>query len=207
MDEYCPSTSESVICSTTPLASEATPGGRTGGGATGTAAGAVGLRPGAGAGCGIQSGANENGVRVVTGTDVNDGTGSVLTSTVTGLGMGGTGNAKSATPINSFQPKSRVPKPDAHLRTKPAELDKESTTSKGKTQTQSLKVNGVLEKQTGSPTRSSLSEKLAASQSPKLKPYKNGKIDLDTCKMNGKMHLEYDAHWRWVQSQEDVTFL
>uniref|UniRef100_A0A3Q1GL46 Leucine rich adaptor protein 1 n=1 Tax=Acanthochromis polyacanthus TaxID=80966 RepID=A0A3Q1GL46_9TELE len=73
-----------------------------------------------------------------------------------------------------------------------------------------IKANGVLEKpatQTGSPTRSSLSEKLGTNQSPKLKPYKNGKIDLDTCKMNGKMHLEYDAHWRWVQSQEDVTFL
>uniref|UniRef100_A0A8C2ZVN4 Leucine rich adaptor protein 1 n=1 Tax=Cyclopterus lumpus TaxID=8103 RepID=A0A8C2ZVN4_CYCLU len=73
-----------------------------------------------------------------------------------------------------------------------------------------VKANGVLEKsitQTGSPTRLSINEKLATDQSPKLKPYKNGKIDLDTCKMNGKMHIEYDAHWRWVQSQEDVTFL
>lgn len=44
--------------------------------------------------------------------------------------------------------------------------------------------------------------------SPKHKPYTNGKTDTDTsCKMNGKVHLEYDAHWRWVQSQEDVTFL
>lgn len=44
--------------------------------------------------------------------------------------------------------------------------------------------------------------------SPKHKPYTNGKIETDTsCKMNGKVHLEYDAHWRWVQSQEDVTFL
>uniref|UniRef100_A0A3Q3EP40 Leucine rich adaptor protein 1 n=1 Tax=Labrus bergylta TaxID=56723 RepID=A0A3Q3EP40_9LABR len=76
--------------------------------------------------------------------------------------------------------------------------------------TQGVKVNGVLEKptmQTGNPTRPSLKEKLGTNPSPKLKPYKNGKIDLDTCKMNGKMHLEYDAHWRWVQSQEDVTFL
>ncbi|KFP56064.1 Leucine rich adaptor protein 1, partial [Cathartes aura] len=24
---------------------------------------------------------------------------------------------------------------------------------------------------------------------------------------NGKLHLEYDAHWRWLQSQDDVTFL
>uniref|UniRef100_A0A3B3VDT2 Leucine rich adaptor protein 1 n=1 Tax=Poecilia latipinna TaxID=48699 RepID=A0A3B3VDT2_9TELE len=71
-------------------------------------------------------------------------------------------------------------------------------------------VNGVLEKtatQTGSPTRKGVPDKLGTRQSPKAKQYKNGKIDLDTCKMNGKMHLEYDAHWRWVQSQEDVTFL
>uniref|UniRef100_A0A3B5LTX1 Leucine rich adaptor protein 1 n=1 Tax=Xiphophorus couchianus TaxID=32473 RepID=A0A3B5LTX1_9TELE len=71
-------------------------------------------------------------------------------------------------------------------------------------------VNGVLEKtatQTGSPTRKGIPDKLGTRQSPKAKQYKNGKIDLDTCKMNGKMHLEYDAHWRWVQSQEDVTFL
>uniref|UniRef100_A0A672YAR7 Leucine rich adaptor protein 1 n=1 Tax=Sphaeramia orbicularis TaxID=375764 RepID=A0A672YAR7_9TELE len=83
-------------------------------------------------------------------------------------------------------------------------------TKADKSQTQVIKANGVLEKptpQTGSPTRSCLNDKLGSSQSPKLKPYKNGKIDLDTCKMNGKMHLEYDAHWRWVQSQEDVTFL
>lgn len=40
------------------------------------------------------------------------------------------------------------------------------------------------------------------------KPYTNRKIDTDTlCKMNGKVHLEYDTHWRWVQSQDDVTFL
>ncbi|XP_033884179.1 leucine rich adaptor protein 1-like [Acipenser ruthenus] len=43
--------------------------------------------------------------------------------------------------------------------------------------------------------------------SPKLNHYKNGKIDLDSCKLNTKIHLEYDAHWRWVQSQDDVTFL
>uniref|UniRef100_A0A3Q4HEZ8 Leucine rich adaptor protein 1 n=1 Tax=Neolamprologus brichardi TaxID=32507 RepID=A0A3Q4HEZ8_NEOBR len=121
MDEYCPSSSESVICSTTPLVSEATAGGR-------------------------------------------------MT----------------------------------------AETDKGSPMFKVSTPTQGLKANGVLEKSTtqrGSPTRTCLSEKLATGQSPKVKPYKNGKIDLDTCKMNGKMHLEYDAHWRWVQSQEDVTFL
>ncbi|XP_063058088.1 leucine rich adaptor protein 1 [Engraulis encrasicolus] len=47
------------------------------------------------------------------------------------------------------------------------------------------------------------------SQSPaKAKTYQNGRVvELDTCKQNGRMHLEYDAHWRWVQSQDDVTFL
>uniref|UniRef100_A0A4W5PHJ0 Leucine rich adaptor protein 1 n=1 Tax=Hucho hucho TaxID=62062 RepID=A0A4W5PHJ0_9TELE len=78
---------------------------------------------------------------------------------------------------------------------------------------QPSKSNGVLEKavrQAGGladSARACLAEKLGKNQSPKLKPYKNGKIDLDGCKMNGTMHLEYDAHWRWVQSQDDVTFL
>ncbi|XP_058494544.1 leucine rich adaptor protein 1 [Solea solea] len=153
MDEYCPSSSESVICTTTPLVSEAVVGGWTGGGpvAPVTAAGIV-------------------------------------------------------VPIN----KSEGPKLDATVWTKAAETGKESPVSKDNTQAQSIKVNGVVEKpgaQTGSPTHISLSEKLGTSQSPKLKPYKNGKIELDTCKMNGKLHMEYDAHWRWVQSQEDVTFL
>ncbi|KAM6327411.1 leucine rich adaptor protein 1 [Podargus strigoides] len=31
--------------------------------------------------------------------------------------------------------------------------------------------------------------------------------DLENCKLNSKLHLEYDAHWRWLQSQDDVTFL
>lgn len=48
----------------------------------------------------------------------------------------------------------------------------------------------------------------SSNPSSKHKPYTNGKIDTDTlCKMNGKVLLEYDAHWRWVQSQDDVTFL
>ncbi|MCI4375573.1 hypothetical protein PGIGA_G00111050 [Pangasianodon gigas] len=50
-------------------------------------------------------------------------------------------------------------------------------------------------------------EKLAKTLSPKGKIYKNGKVELESCKMSGKVHLEYDAHWRWVQSQDDVTFL
>ncbi|XP_078252891.1 leucine rich adaptor protein 1-like [Rhinoraja longicauda] len=39
----------------------------------------------------------------------------------------------------------------------------------------------------------------------KLKIQKNGKLDYDGCK--NKMHIEYDAHWHWVRSQGDVTFL
>ncbi|XP_039983926.1 leucine rich adaptor protein 1 [Xiphias gladius] len=195
MDEYCPSTSESVICSTTPLVSEAVAGGRTGGGpgatltAAGTGAG-VGVRSGPGAGSGIRD--------------------TVTTSAVTGTGIAGTATGKLAVPANSPQTKSEGPKQDFPMWTKAAEMGKGSPVSKDNIQVQSTKVNGVLEKpttQTGSQTRPSLTEKLGTSQSPKLKPYKNGKIELDTCKMNSKMHLEYDAHWRWVQSQEDVTFL
>ncbi|TDH08789.1 hypothetical protein EPR50_G00101460 [Perca flavescens] len=202
MDEYCPSSSESVICSTTPLVSEATAGGRTGGGPGVTGAG-VGVRSGTGSGSGIRAGPNENGTGVGNGMEVKGGPGTGGTSANTGTG-------KPAVPVSSPQAKSEGPKQDAPVWTKASERGKGSPVSKDNTQTQAIKANGVLEKamtQTGSPTRLSLNEKLGTGQSPKLKPYKNGKIDLDTCKMNGKMHLEYDAHWRWVQSQEDVTFL
>ncbi|XP_056409311.1 leucine rich adaptor protein 1-like, partial [Hyla sarda] len=37
-------------------------------------------------------------------------------------------------------------------------------------------------------------------EKPKLRPSQNGRA-------SSKVHLEYDAHWRWVQSQDDVTFL
>ncbi|XP_051803466.1 leucine rich adaptor protein 1 [Acanthochromis polyacanthus] len=209
MDEYCPSSSESVICSTTPLVSEATAGSRTAGGPTVTAAGTgpnVGVRSGTGAGNGVRAVVNENGTGVGNGTEVRGGP-------VNGVSSAGTeidGTGKPAVPVSSTQTKSEGPKQDTPVWTKAPETDKGSPVLKESTQKQAIKANGVLEKpatQTGSPTRSSLSEKLGTNQSPKLKPYKNGKIDLDTCKMNGKMHLEYDAHWRWVQSQEDVTFL
>ncbi|KAK2835250.1 hypothetical protein Q5P01_015734 [Channa striata] len=213
MDEYCPSSSESAFCSTTPLVSEATAVGRTVGGPGATAAGG-GVRSGSGTGTGngIRAGVNENGVSTGKGANVKHGAGTGVTSAVagTGTGKGGTGNVKPAAPVNSSQPKSEILKQDTAVWTKPAEPSKESPISKDKTQNQSIKVNTVVEKpatQTGSPVRASLTEKLGTSQSPKLKPYKNGKVDMETCKMNGKMHLEYDAHWRWVQSQEDVTFL
>ncbi|XP_042338081.1 leucine rich adaptor protein 1 [Plectropomus leopardus] len=202
MDEYCPSSSESVICSTMPLVSDAAAGGRTGGGpgATVTAAG-VGVRSGFGAGNGIRAGPNENGTGIGNGMEVKGGPGTEVTSAMTGTVTG-----KPAVPVSSSQATSESPKQDAPVWTKAAETGKGIPVSKDNT----IKANGILEKpitQTGSPTHSNLNDKLGTSQSPKFKPYKNGKIDLDTCKINGKMHLEYDAHWRWVQSQEDVTFL
>ncbi|KAK5906977.1 hypothetical protein CesoFtcFv8_004873 [Champsocephalus esox] len=162
MDEYCPSSSESVICSTTPMVSEATAAGRTVGGpratvtAPGSASGAVGVR----------TLVNENGT--------------------------GVGNGKPAFPLTSSQAKPEGPKQDAPVWTKASEIDKESPVSKANNQTHVIKANAVLEKpnvQTGSPTRPmrpSLNEKLGTNQSPKLKPYKNGTIDLDTCKMTAK---------------------
>ncbi|XP_071011834.1 leucine rich adaptor protein 1 [Oncorhynchus clarkii lewisi] len=115
------------------------------------------------------------------------------------------------------QVKPDVPNKESSIWTKATEAVKGTTITKdtkdpGQTQ-QPSKSNGALDKavrQARGPTDSArfcLAEKLGKSQSPKLKPYKNGKIDVDACKMNGKMHLGYDAHWRWVQSQDDVTFL
>ncbi|XP_062280824.1 leucine rich adaptor protein 1 [Scomber scombrus] len=204
MDEYCPSSSESVICSTTPLVSQAAAGGRTAGGPgamvtaamTGVKSTAIG--GGVGSGVGIRGGVNENGAVAGNGIEVKTGPGTVVISAVIGTGIAGTGTGKPAVPGSSPKGKSEGSKQDAAVWAKAAETGKGSP------------ANGILEKpttQTGSPTRPRLSEKLGTSQSPKLKPYKNGKIDLDSCKMNGKMHMEYDAHWRWVQSQEDVTFL
>lgn len=205
MDEYCPSSSESVICSTTPLVSEATAGGRMAGGSVATVTAAM-----SGPVLGLKSGSSavglENGTGVGIIPEVKGGPGNVAI----GKGTGGIESGKPAAPGSSPQAKSEGLKQGAPIWTKTAETDKGSPIFKVSTPTQGLKANGVLEKSTtqrGSPTRTCLSEKLATSQSPKVKPYKNGKIDLDTCKMNGKMHLEYDAHWRWVQSQEDVTFL
>ncbi|XP_061634754.1 leucine rich adaptor protein 1 [Phyllopteryx taeniolatus] len=197
MDEYCPSSSESVICSSRPQVSEATAGGRTAEvSATMVSACATGERPGANTGIGngvaidIRSRSNENGTRKVVISDVN------------GNGIVGSENGKQSVPSNI--PEAR---PDALVCTKVAEA---ALVSLNNAQTQTIKANGNREKTitpTGSHARIGLSEKLGMKQSPKRKPYKNGKVDLDTCKLNGKMHLEYDAHWRWVQSQEDVTFL
>lgn len=203
MDEYCPSSSESVVCSTAPLP-EAPAGGRTGGGPGGTAGGGagVGMRPALGAGSGIWAGQNENGTGVGNGVKGRGGAGVTAVS-----GDAVTGNGKPAAAVSSLQAKSEGPK--QNIWTKPSGSGKGSPVFKDKTRAKVVKANGIQGKtvtRSGSPTRS-IGEKRESGQSPKLKTYKNGTIDLDTCKMNGKMHLEYDAHWRWVQSQEDVTFL
>ncbi|XP_061594720.1 leucine rich adaptor protein 1 [Cololabis saira] len=214
MDEYCPSSSESVICSAAPLASEASAGVRVTGGPGVTAASArtcsgAGIRSGNGAGSGIRSGVNYS--VDGNGTEMRGGPENGVSSVTTGTELSGTGAGKAAVSgVSSLQARSESAKQEAPVRSKPTETDKGSPLCKENTQKHPIKANGVPEKpttQTGSPTRANLSEKLGTSQSPKLRPYRNGKIDLDTCKMNGKRHLEYDAHWRWVQSQEDVTFL
>lgn len=43
--------------------------------------------------------------------------------------------------------------------------------------------------------------------SPAAKPSRNSNMDLENCMVKSRRHLEYDAHWQWVQSQDDVTFL
>ncbi|CAN9500888.1 unnamed protein product [Ophioblennius macclurei] len=204
MDEYCPSSSESVICSTTPLVSEATVGSRTTGGPGAAVATSAGVKsgPAAGAENGNQAGINENSTRLANGTDARGGSGKSVCSVVCGPWASGTG--KPAAPYGSPKAKSEAPKQEIPIWTKAPETAKGSPVFKDNILADTIKSNGVREKatsQTGSPVHSK------SSQSPKHQAYKNGKIDLETCKMNGKMHLEYDAHWRWVQSQEDVTFL
>ncbi|XP_051868557.1 leucine rich adaptor protein 1 [Pristis pectinata] len=69
-------------------------------------------------------------------------------------------------------------------------------------------ANGFLEKQGNVVADCNVENKFSHDKQckdGKLKTQKNGKIDYDGCK--NKMHIEYDAHWHWVQSQDDVTFL
>ncbi|CAL1592784.1 unnamed protein product [Knipowitschia caucasica] len=75
----------------------------------------------------------------------------------------------------------------------------------GKTNSVTMADKCGASAQMGSPRHNLVNIK----KSPNHKAYTNGKIETDSsCKVNGKnMALEYDAHWRWVQSQEDVTFL
>lgn len=67
-------------------------------------------------------------------------------------------------------------------------------------------LDSTVKQDTDSP-KALAAERLAKTLSPKGKIYKNGKVEPESCKMNSKVHLEYDTHWCWVQSQDDVTFL
>lgn len=92
--------------------------------------------------------------------------------------------------------------PDSSLKSSPVKLQVNKANGVDK----NVAPAGAAGAQMGSPRH--LSSSSSTNPSPKHKPYTNGKMETDSsCKMNGKMHLEYDAHWRWVQSQEDVTFL
>ncbi|XP_023674710.1 leucine rich adaptor protein 1-like [Paramormyrops kingsleyae] len=57
------------------------------------------------------------------------------------------------------------------------------------------------------PARPCPGEKLAKNPDAKVKAYQNGKVDPEGCRLNGRVNLEHEAHWKWVQSQDDVTFL
>ncbi|KAL4634933.1 leucine rich adaptor protein 1-like [Arapaima gigas] len=81
---------------------------------------------------------------------------------------------------------------------------KATSSTKETAQPQEARNNGLPEK---AGEQGINEDKLSQNQSPKGKQYKNGKIELESCKLNSKMHLEYDSHWHWVQSQDDVTFL
>ncbi|CAM5172451.1 unnamed protein product [Natator depressus] len=69
-------------------------------------------------------------------------------------------------------------------------------------------ANGFLGRQAPAlePSKEAKGERLSKS-SPARAAWRNGQVDCEPCKLKGKLHLEYDAHWRWVQSQDDVTFL
>ncbi|XP_026069454.1 leucine rich adaptor protein 1-like [Carassius auratus] len=138
----------------------------------------------------------------------SSGTDSILTATPLGTdcsrGTGGGVGSSTGSGTRSPQVKSDAPKEEAQVWNKAP-----SDTARPY---QPNKTNGILDKavkqmvRPDSP-RAFLAEKLGKNLSPKMKPYKNGTVELESCKMNGKVQLEYDAHWRWVQSQDDVTFL
>ncbi|XP_078075532.1 leucine rich adaptor protein 1 [Mustelus asterias] len=90
-----------------------------------------------------------------------------------------------------------------------ASMEKEMYANEAHCQ-QTNMANGFSEKQGNSvadcKVESKYSHDKLGKDVGKLKIQKNGKVDYDGCKLN-KMHIEYDAHWRWVQSQDDVTFL
>ncbi|XP_030647514.1 leucine rich adaptor protein 1 [Chanos chanos] len=116
----------------------------------------------------------------------------------TGTGGGGAGSG-----TGSPHRKPEGPKDEAPVWAAQSEVVRPSTTATQNSGQVQPNKNRLLDKalrQAGNldSARACLSEKLG-------KPCK--KVELDSCKLNGKTHLEYDAHWRWVQSQDDVTFL
>lgn len=96
-------------------------------------------------------------------------------------------------------PKEEVRPPNHDVR---ASNHEEASKSNGNTGV----LDSAVKQDTDSP-KALAAEKLPKTLSPQGKIYKNGKVELESCKMSGKVHLEYDTHWHWVQSQDDVTFL
>lgn len=147
----------------------------------------------------------------------SSGTDSILCGTPIGTevsrGPGGGMSGATGSSTRSPQVSSNATKEDAQVWKPASETGRPHPSVKKDTNNaKANKTNGILDKEvkkivgTDSP-RACLAEKLGKNLSPKMKPYKNGKVEPETCKMNGKVQLEYDAHWRWVQSQDDVTFL
>ncbi|CAL8269724.1 unnamed protein product [Arctogadus glacialis] len=212
MDEYGPTSSESVLCSPTaarpPGPDVAPAGGRTGSLAPSAVEGAGGC-------AGTSAGTGPLTANVPDGHPAGTGAGSVAEATAVaaaGAAKGGSRSIATGKKAAAAGQAKEGPKGEAAIWTKTKELGKKDPVSKDNGQARPVKNMGTLEepakKTSGSdPIQPCLSDKLGKSDSPKFKAYTNGKKDLDTCKMNGKMHLEYDAHWRWVQSQDDVTFL
>nr|XP_033773144.1 leucine rich adaptor protein 1 [Geotrypetes seraphini]XP_033773145.1 leucine rich adaptor protein 1 [Geotrypetes seraphini]XP_033773146.1 leucine rich adaptor protein 1 [Geotrypetes seraphini] len=66
-------------------------------------------------------------------------------------------------------------------------------------------ANGFLGKQTPEDKLSTVEKQ--NEDSHKVASHKSSKVESDQYKLNNQIHLEYDTHWRWVQSQDDVTFL
>uniref|UniRef100_A0A4W3HZ16 Leucine rich adaptor protein 1 n=1 Tax=Callorhinchus milii TaxID=7868 RepID=A0A4W3HZ16_CALMI len=100
--------------------------------------------------------------------------------------------------------------PSAHGGSSYDKVDTEKHT--GETHCQpSATANGILGKQGNGVAERGVEAQFPHEDKPckdvgKLKVQRNGKVDYDSCKLN-KVHIEYDAHWHWVQSQDDVTFL
>ncbi|XP_061488846.1 leucine rich adaptor protein 1 [Rhineura floridana] len=107
------------------------------------------------------------------------------------------------------QEKSKV-----YLERVPSLVKSQSSSEQNKAVGQSLPVaNGLLggqvpglEQSTGAKLTLAAAEQWSKGD-PAAKASRNSKGDLENCKLNSRRCLEYDAHWQWVQSQDDVTFL